>query len=287
MNTPCTAKELLFDVDESLEAILGESRSAAQEARAILEHVLKTDVVKILADLTGNPSPAQIEKIRKIVDERRNRKPLAYILGNAWFYNNSFFVTEGVLVPRPETEILVDEAVKFINRVNKTGLKILDLYTGSGNVILSIADECESIVGTGVDSDNDAISCAEKNRNHLGIDSVDFKCVDASEFLINAPFSFELITANPPYISSLDISSLQPEIARFENPLALDGGRDGLDHFRIMASDAKKVIVSGGILLSEIGIGQKEPISDLFSGWSSVQFIDDLNGIPRVLRAIP
>ncbi|MCX6645650.1 MAG: peptide chain release factor N(5)-glutamine methyltransferase [bacterium] len=290
MNTPCTAKKLLFDVDEALEEILGESRSAAQEARAILEHVLKTDVVKILADLVGNPSPEQIDKIREIVDERKRRKPLAYILGNTWFYNNSFFVTDGVLVPRPETEILVDEAVRFIKshkKHNSVEIKVLDLYTGSGNVILSITDECEAIIGTGVDSDKGAISCAEKNRTALRINSIDFRCIDTAEFLNSISITFDLITANPPYIPTLDISSLQPEISLFENPRALDGGRDGLDHFRILALNAKKGLGSDGILLSEIGIDQKEPISDLFSGWTGVQFIDDLNGIPRVLRAIP
>jgi release factor glutamine methyltransferase len=243
--------------------------------------------VKILADLVGNPSPEQIDKIWKIVDERKKRKPLAYILGNTWFYNHSFYVTDGVLIPRPETEILVDEAVRFIKEHGKAGIKVLDLYTGSGNVILSIADECESIIGTGVDSDQNAISCAENNRKALRINSIDFKCIDTAEFLNNISITFDLITANPPYIPTLDISSLQPEISKYENPRALDGGRDGLDHFRILALNAKKVLGSDGILLSEIGIDQKEPISDLFCGWTGVQFIDDLNGIPRVLRAIP
>lgn len=287
METPCTARKLLFDVADILEDLLCDSRSASQEARAILEHVLKTEVVQIMADLVGIPSDEQISKVWELVRERQTRKPLAYILGNGWFYNHSFYVTNGVLVPRPETEILVDEAIRFLKGIQRNSVKVLDLYTGCGNVILSVASECEWISGTGVDIDKNAISCAERNQAVIGPNSMDLICQDIMEFINPALEKFHLVTANPPYIPTKEIPSLQPEISSHENHSALDGGIDGLDHYRFLSSAVKTILENGGIFISEIGIGQKEPVSDLFSGWADVQFTDDLSGIPRVLRAKP
>ena len=287
MDPHLSARRLLFDITDSLEQIPLDPRSAALEASAILEYVLKTESVKILADLIPPPSPDQICAAWKIVDQRLARKPLAHILGYSWFYNNKFYVTDRLLVPRQETEILVDEAVKFLKNHNRSDFKILDLYTGCGNVILSIADECESISGIGIDSDPDTISCAVKNSESLAITSIDFQCIDTRSFLENPPSTFNLITANPPYIPSADIPDLQPEISIYENSTALDGGPDGLSHYRLLASMAKRIIEPGGILLSEIGINQKDAVSDLFSAWSIVQFQNDLEGTPRVLLATP
>ena len=285
MEIPATPEQFLKNVTDSLEKVIGDRDSARQEASLIAEHVLGVEITNILAGIASVPTKVQISEAVRILRRREERVPLAHILGYAWFYNHRFNVADGVLVPRPETEILVDEAITFIGENPGKELRILDLYTGCGNIILSINLACDRVSGTGIDSDGTSIECAEKNRIHLNCDNIEFRYEDVFAFIEKITGKYHLITANPPYIRSEEISSLQPEISQYENRAALDGGPDGMDHYRQLARVLRNVLEPDGLFLSEIGIGQKDEISDLFGAWVGVQSIKDLNGIPRIISA--
>lgn len=285
MEIPATPEQFLKNVTDSLEKVTGDRDSARQEAYLIVEHVLGVEITNILAGIASGPTKEQISEAARILHRREERVPLAHILGYAWFYNHRFYVADGVLVPRPETEILVDEAIIFIRENPGKELRILDLYTGCGNVILSLNLACNQVSGTGIDFDGTSIECAEKNRIDLHCDNIEFRYEDVFAFIENTTEKYHLITANPPYIPSGEISSLQPEISQNENRAALDGGSDGMEHFRQLAGILMNVLEPDGLFLSEIGIGQKDEISDLFGAWVGVQSVKDLNGIPRVLSA--
>jgi release factor glutamine methyltransferase len=285
MEIPATPEQFLKNVTDSLEKVTGDRDSARQEASLIAEHVLGVEITNILAGIASVPTKEQFSEAVRILRRREEHVPLAHILGYAWFYNHRFYVADGVLVPRPETEILVDEAITFIGENPGKELRIFDLYTGCGNVILSINLACDRVSGTGIDSDGPSIECAEKNRIHFHCDNIEFRYEDIFAFIENTTEKYHLITANPPYIRSGEISSLQPEISQYENRAALDGGPDGMDHYRQLAGKLWNVLEPDGLFLSEIGIGQKDEISDLFGALVGVQSIKDLNGIPRVISA--
>jgi release factor glutamine methyltransferase len=258
-----------------------------EETRIIAEFIYETDYSRIIAGLAGGPYFDQVEKASSIVERRLRGEPLAHILGFAWFYGHRFNIASGVLVPRPETEVLVEESLELLNNIKLLKPKILDLYTGCGNVILSIASERKNITGLGVDVDTAAIDCAINNRNDLGCKAIEFRVMPVAEILDISQKEYYLVTANPPYIRSEEISALQPEIAQHENHVALDGGPDGLEQYRILADKVKHALSPNGFFLCEIGAGQKDAISDIFSDWRDVSFVNDLNHIPRVLKARP
>jgi len=284
MRTPCPALQLSHDIERIL--LQDGIRESRAEAMLIVEHVIGCDRARILSGLAGDVALEQTQRAYEIVCGRLSGAPLAHILGYAWFYSHRFRMAPGVMVPRPETEILVDESIKIIDKANEPA-RVLDLYTGCGNVILSVALEKAGIQGTGVDIDPVALDCARLNLADLECDSVLFLLADAEEFLGNSPRKYHLVTANPPYIPHSEIERLQPEVRLHENSIALNGGADGLDHYRMLAGKTPSAILPGGTLLAEIGAGQEKTISGIFSGWSSVRFVPDLNGISRVLVARP
>ncbi|HDS29561.1 MAG TPA: peptide chain release factor N(5)-glutamine methyltransferase, partial [Firmicutes bacterium] len=255
------------------------------EARFIAEHILKCDYSRILAGLAPNPTPEQSLIALKILNARLAGKPLAHILGYTDFYGLRFKVTPGVLVPRPETEILVETALKILQTKNTNSTWILDLYTGCGNILLSIISNMPQIHGAGIDIDPVSISYAETNRESLKIRNAVFTLGRVSDILGKLDNRFNLITANPPYIPSAEIDTLESEVKNAENRDALDGGEDGLDEIRIISELAKNALTDDGVLLCEIGAGQSDSVRDLFSHWSLVLFGKDYLNHDRILVA--
>jgi len=258
-----------------------------EEARLILETVLESDYTSIRAGLVPKPTLEQIETAFRLATRRISGAPIAHVLGFTYFYGRCFRLAPGVLVPRPETEILVDAAIGLLRDSGWDDPWVLDLYSGCGNILLSIAASEGIGRGVGIERDPVPLEFGEINRRAFGCENVEFRCGDVSQELDKLERRFHLVTANPPYVATGDIPKLQPEVSHHEKWTALDGGPDGLRHLRVLAGKAPQVIVPGGRLLSEIGMGQSDAIERIFSQWSSIEFKSDLNGIPRVLLAEP
>jgi release factor glutamine methyltransferase len=233
-------------------------------------------------------NPAATERTSAVYDawlERRvRREPFAHIVQRREFWSLEFKVTPATLVPRPDSETLVDAALAW-SRTAGAVRNILDLGTGSGCLLLSVLTELESAVGVGVDVSADAIAVAAANAGALGLsDRVRFICDDWARISMAGDI-FDLIIANPPYIPTAEIENLMAEVRNFEPRSALDGGSDGLDAYRRLAPLIESLLAPGGAAFLEIGPGQSEPIADLMAahGLHTIATKLDLGGHLRVL----
>ncbi len=242
------------------------------------------------AAITGSIdlSPATIDKFDAMVARREKREPIAYILGRKEFYSLDFELSPAVLIPRPETELVVDAALKFI--AGAPDARVLDIGTGSGAIAIAIAVNARRVRVTAVDISAGAIAMASCNaRRHRVEDRVTFRRADCFDILDGgAAFkSFELIVSNPPYLDDAEIAALEPEVRAFEPRVALSAGAGGLDVFRKIAAGAPRHLASDGELIVEVGEGNAGAVAKLFeeAGMRVVSVINDLAGHPRVVRA--
>jgi len=286
MITGHTAVDLLNEIHETL-ASNGIDGSRT-EARYIIEHVLNADYASIISGTTGFVTDESRKIALEIVSERISRKPLAYCLGSWNFFGLDFDISEGVLVPRQDTEILVETAIGLIKNRYFEESHVLDLYSGIGVILISIAANMKIVAGVGVEIDPIAHGLSQANKKKHNLDFLEFRNADVLTELprLNEQGrKFSVITANPPYVPTSVVTSLQPEVSGFENPIALDGGVDGLDHIRFLAENAGGVLKKDGVLFVEIGAGQDKDVIDIFKCWRIIDLKPDLNGIPRVLVA--
>jgi len=219
-----------------------------------------------------------------LVARRVAREPLAYIVGRKEFWSLDFDVGPGVLVPRPETETIIEQALAhFPDRSAR--LRVLDLGTGSGALLVAFLKEFPCATGIGVDSSKDARGCAEANLARHGL--AERGKILAGEWATSLAGPFEAILANPPYIPSADIDGLEPEVSRYEPRAALDGGPDGMSAYRALAREIARLLGPPGLALLEIGIGQGDAVSGLMAG-AGLRIhgvYPDLAGIPRIVAA--
>ncbi len=226
-------------------------------------------------------NPSLVEKINKIVEERITGRPLWYCIGDTEFYGYTIKVDERVLIPRPETELLVENALKHINE-NST---VLDLCTGSGAIAIAVKKESNASV-CAIDISKEALDLAKENAklNNAEIEFIESDLFN--EISKDETKKFNVIISNPPYIKTEDIKSLQKEVKGFEPNLALDGGNDGYDFYRIICYNAKNYLTENGVLLLECGLGQAEEIKSMLIGYSSVEIIKDYENIERIVKAV-
>lgn len=253
--------------------------SARLEAELLLAATLELDRVGLYVNFERPLDSAELSAFRERVRRRALREPLQYILGEAEFWSLTFKVNPAVLVPRADTEILVEEALKRIDGA----ARVLDVGTGSGAIAISMAHEKAEIQVTALDCSEPALAVARSNASSLGLkERIDFLTGDLA-MLPSGPF--ELIVSNPPYIPSSDWEKLMPEVRDHEPRLALDGGDDGLHAYRLLAGQAGHLLTPGGWLLVEVGIDQATLVGDLFEsvGLVEVAWRDDYAGIPRVV----
>ena len=250
------------------------------EAQQILRQVFGASYSEILAGGKRVTSPEQLEQVRQIVSRRCEHYPLQYLLGEWEFFGRPFLIGEGVLIPRADTEVLVEEALRFLEPLSAP--KVLDLCSGSGCIGLTIALERKDAQVTAVEKSPAAFSYLKKNNEQLG---ANVKCAlgDAlSPDMAEGPF--DLIVSNPPYLTGRDMEELQTEV-RFEPAEALYGEDDGLYFYRELTKVYAPKLRPGGMLAYEIGEGQQDAVSDMLAAASlkSICQTRDYNGIIRCI----
>jgi release factor glutamine methyltransferase len=224
---------------------------------------------------------------KEYIEKRASHKPLQHILGKAYFYGYEFVVNENVLIPRQDTEVLVDEVMKLTSDSSR----VLDMCTGSGCIIISLAAaghtaECE-YGAVGVDISDKAIEVAEYNSKLNGVPYVDFIKSNMFAELRDTGVKFDVIVSNPPYIPTKDIRELSDEVKLHDPLLALDGDEDGLKFYRAITRNAVDYLNKGGYLCYEIGYNQAQDVSDILlsCGYNDIRVVKDLAGLDRVVIA--
>lgn len=250
----------------------GEYNNPLLDSQLLLCYVLNVDKIYTYTHKDQEVSSQSVDKFLKLIDKRKSGYPLQYILENQEFMGLDFFVKEGVLIPRPDTEILVEYIIDLINKGhfnNKGSLKIVDIGTGSGAITLSLAHYIENSHIYSIDISDIALQVATENSKRLGLESkVTFLKGDLLEPLdkLGLHQSIDIIVSNPPYIPTRDIDGLQKEVAECEPMTALDGGEDGLDYYRRIIQESSQYLVEGGVLAFEIGYNQGNEVKELMSG---------------------
>lgn len=254
------------------------------EAELLLSEVLASDRVRLIVDSQRPLAESELEAFRSVFKRRRAGEPTAYILGRREFFGREFQVNPSVLIPRPDTEILLSVALKRTSHRSLAG-RALDLCTGSGCVAISFALERRTWQVTGTDLSVEALDVARRNALALGaIWGLRFLPGDLFLALEN-PERFELITANPPYIPSGEIETLDLGVRKFEPNCALDGGQDGMNFYPRLAEGALAYLVPGGVLAVEVGAGQAEAVGSIFAahGFEAIENEKDYGGHRRVV----
>ncbi len=255
---------------------------ARREASSLLAFALERSPTFLLAHPEYELTESEKALFNNSVKRRSNREPFQYIVGHQEFYGLDFEVSPDVLIPRPETEILVEDAIAILQGLNSP--HFCEIGVGSGCISISILQNVKNSTAIGIDISDKALTMAMRNaKRHHVADKIKFIKGDVFSGLTG---KFEVIVSNPPYIPAGDIPALQPEVSDFEPHCALDGGADGLDVIRRIVMDSPKHLSSRGELLIEIGFGQSDAVVNLLdpSIWDLPGFLTDLQGVPRVLK---
>jgi release factor glutamine methyltransferase len=260
------------------------NRTARLDAELLLAEALGFDRIKLIVEAERPLAEGELGRYRELIKRRRNGEPIAYILGRREFFALPFRVDQRVLIPRPDTELLVEIALNGTRALDLYG-RMLDLCTGSGCVAVAFAKDRPTWRVTGVDLSPDAAALARENARRAGV----VHNVSVLEGDLFAPLpqasEFELITANAPYIPSGDIAGLDADVRDYEPRLALDGGADGLGIIRRVLAEAPRYLVPGGLIALEVGFDQAPAVSALFAeaGFVDIARAKDLARIERVV----
>ena len=243
------------------------------EARLLFAHALG---ISRDQTLTAVATPQQAACFEVLVARRRSREPFAYITGRKEFWSMEFDVGPGVLVPRPDTETLIEEAIRLVADP-AAPLRIADLGTGSGAILIAALAEFPNATGIGFESSPDAFAWATANARRLMPKRAEIRLAEWER----AQGLFDLVFSNPPYIPSAQIESLDPDVARFEPRAALDGGPDGLSAYRSLTELLPGLLKVNGHALLEIGFGQASAMEKLFQDLEILRIAPDLSSVPR------
>jgi release factor glutamine methyltransferase len=257
----------------------------AIEAKVLFLQATGLSEVELFASPQGSIPPKEERRYRRLIQRRLSGVPLAYITGRKEFWSMSLRIRRGVLIPRPETELLVEKTLDLAAGGEVT---IVDIGTGSGNIALALAKELPAARIAATDVSPKALRIARQNAQAHGLDNITF--VRGSLFAALRGLGLEgkcdFIVCNPPYVSAADWISLPPEVKNHEPRRAFIGGRSGLDFIRRLIKASPSYLKSRAYLLFEVGFAQAEPaLSWLGSGWAEVTSFADLRGIPRVVQA--
>jgi release factor glutamine methyltransferase len=260
---------------------------APADARLLIGHALNLDRARLIAQSDRVLEAREISVISALAARRLKHEPVSRILGQKEFWSLPLRITPDVLVPRPETETVVEGALDFVVRggLRMEKLRILDIGTGSGALLLALLRELPNAIGTGTDLSAAALDVARANAAQCDLESRSsfFVCDIAS----GVPGPFDIVVSNPPYIARGEIAALAPEVRDYDPRIALDGGEDGLVAYRAIAAEAQRLLAAGGRLFVELGAGQEAAVRALFTnaGLTVGTARKDLAGNSRVLGA--
>lgn len=291
-----TIRETLSWAEEYLQA--NGVPDAKTEAEYLLAHALECKRTELCLNHATTLPYHVLQQFMNFVERRIKREPSQYIIGEQEFWGLAFRVTPDVLIPRPETELLVEEAIKIVSSKNKkalpltahcSSLTILDLCAGSGCIAIALAKEIPACKIYAADISERALAVARENaEGHCVADRITFLQGDLLEPINGMNIKADIIVSNPPYISKKMMEGLEPEVKDYEPAAALYGGDDGLDFYRRIVSEAPKYLTAGGCLMFEMGYGQAEEIKKLIEQNKAFERIDikkDFAGIDRVIEA--
>ncbi|MBI2082586.1 MAG: peptide chain release factor N(5)-glutamine methyltransferase [Deltaproteobacteria bacterium] len=261
------------------------------DAELLLAHLLKCKRIDLYTNHERTIAEKDLAKFKELIQRRSKREPLQYIIGETEFYGLKFKVTPEVLIPRPETELLVEEAIAYYPTLKKGGeggFSVLDIGTGSGCIAITLAKNLPEAKITATDSSKEALEIAKENARRHEVDrQIEFLLSDIAPWRVFEAEGrrFDLIVSNPPYIPSRELESLQPEVRDFEPRKALDGGNDGLQTIRQILTETPRFLNDGAYLLLEIGEDQGKAIANLIHEQTSLDFQGvkkDLSGHDRI-----
>lgn len=272
-------RDFLIDAIKALEA--SGIENARLDAQLLLAQALGVSRTSVLAETYSTPTAEQLAEFARLVSKRVQRIPLAYLRGTQEFYGLTFDVAPAVLIPRPETELLVEFALEKI--IGKQTALLADVGTGSGCIAVSVVKMLPGVRAVATDISQDALMVAQRNAVRHGVsDRLQFVRTDT---LTGVSGPFDLILSNPPYISTAEIAGLQPEVRDAEPLLALDGGHTGLEVFEKLIAQAARLLHPGGWLAFETAMGQAPEVAELMrrAGFTEVATRQDLAGIERIV----
>jgi release factor glutamine methyltransferase len=260
------------------------------QTELLLAHLLKLPRMKLYLNFERALMPAEVDAFRELIKRRGQREPLQHIVGSTSFCGLEITVNRHVLVPRPETELLAEHGWTFLNQLstlNPQPSTALDFGTGSGCLAIALACKCPAAEVSAVDVSSEALALARQNAaRHSLAERIHFRHGDGFAALPEGA-DFDLIISNPPYIPSEEIATLQPEVRDHDPRCALDGGADGLDYGRRLATEAAPFLKAGGRLMLEFGDGQAEALRGMFQEqkWIVEAIAEDYTHRPRILVA--
>ena len=236
-------------------------QTAKLDTEILMAKALDVNREYIILNNDKNLKERNLEYFKRLVQERATRKPIAYLLNNKFFWNNEFYVDKNTLIPRPDTEMIIEQVLKFTKNKNK--YSILDIGVGSGCILLSILKERKNFYGTGIDICKNSVDICKINAKKLLVERrVKLYKSDVDKF---AQGKYDLIVSNPPYIKRCDLKYLENDVLKFEPKLALDGGLDGLSEIRKVIKKSSVLIKKNGKFILEIGFDQKNKVIKLLN----------------------
>ena len=234
-------------------------KSAKLDSEILMSKVIDKDRKYIILNNKKNLKEEELKNFQKLIKKRSFGKPIAYLINKKYFWKYKFVVTKDTLIPRPDTELLIDQILKLTKYKNK--LNILDIGVGSGCILLTILKERNNFYGTGVDVNKNCLNISKINAINLKVDArVRFYKSDVDKFVRG---KYDMIVSNPPYINKLDLKYLERDVINFEPKLALNGGLDGLSEIRKVIEKSSELIKKNGKFILEIGFDQKIKVSNL------------------------
>ena len=236
-------------------------KTAQLDAEILLAKVLDANREYIILNNQKHLNDNNLDHFKKLIKERANRKPIAYLLNKKFFWDSEFYVDKHTLIPRPDTEVVIEEILRLTKYKNK--INILDIGVGSGCILLTILKERKNFYGTGIDISKKSLDISKINAKNLKVEKrIKFYNSDIDKF---DKGKYDLIVSNPPYIKSCDLKYLESDVINFEPKLALDGGLDGLSEFRKVIKKSSELIKKNGKLILEIGFDQKNKVIKLLN----------------------
>jgi release factor glutamine methyltransferase len=258
------------------------------DARILVGHALGLDRTALMLAGERRLETAEIARIETLGARRLRREPIARITATKEFWSLPLTITSDVLVPRPQTETVVEQALAAVDRtgMRRRALRIADLGVGSGAILIALLAELPNACAVGTDRNPAAVALARENARRLGVAA---RAVFVScDFGAAVAPGCDLVVTNPPYIRTDEIAELEPDVREFDPRGAIDGGSDGLAAYRVIANHARHILTPGGHLIAEIGKGQGRAVAALFAaaGFGGISIVPDLAGVSRVVVAV-